>query len=360
MVIRSTTGINGTSWHIRNIDHVFVVGQQFPSLEIPGPHSRKVTNAAKNRMKMIAFRKIRHSPHQVLKIGEITAHIADSNDMQNRQKLKEFIQYDKTEKVWKMRDNENVPDETTIRSMVKPEDVCIIDAMQVGARHLEDAGYSVQDETGEESAEGRSLEQNLTPWLTSKAFLEASAEKAMLQLHGEGDPSGCGLAFSFLRTSMKGGYLGALQGPSATSEAAIAAERKANGGHTYNVKKQAGLYNEAIRDIWEKQKANLTNPTERAENEVEREQAEEEERLIVAQTPHSIATPAPGFDDSASQISRFSNSSRQGRLMKITRTYNNKFGEPTVKEETIKDVRVWREYQKRRHAIDAESMKWVP
>ena len=361
LVIRSSTGVGGTSWHLRNIDNLFVVGQQFPSVEIPGPHSRKVTNAAKNRMKMIAFRKIRHSPQQVLKIGEITAHISDSSDMQNRQKLKEFIHYDKLDKVWRMKSGEAVPDETAIRAMVKPEEVCVIDAMQVGARHLEDAGYAAQDDDdeGDDATEGRSLEQDLAPWKTTKAFLEASADKAMLQLHGEGDPSGCGLAFSFIKTSMKGGYIGALQGPSATSEAAIAAERKANGGHTYNVRKQQGLYNDAIRDIWEKQKENLSDPIERAENEMEREQADEDERLGVAQTPHSVATPAPGFDESASQISHFSSGSRQGRVMRITRTFVNKFGDVEEISEIVKDVRVWREYQKRRHALDAEKMKYV-
>jgi hypothetical protein len=49
-------------------------------------------------MKMIAFRKIRHSPNNSVRIDEITTHIADSTDMQNRQKLKEFIKYYKEEK----------------------------------------------------------------------------------------------------------------------------------------------------------------------------------------------------------------------------------------------------------------------
>jgi hypothetical protein len=354
LVIRSSTGIEGINWHIRNIDNLFVVGQQFPSVEIPGPHSRKVTNAAKNRMKMIAFRKIDKSKEKHLKIGEITAHIADSSDMQNRQKLKEFIHYDKIAKVWRMKPGDQIPDAETIRSMVKPEEVCVIDAMQVGSRHLEDAGYAAEDDDDDnEEREGRSLEQDLAPWKTSKAFLEASADKAMLQLHGEGDPSGCGLAFSFIKTSMKGGYIGAVQGPSATSAAQIEKERKQNGGHTYNVKKQQNLYNEAIREIWEKQKANLSDPTERAENELEREQAEEEEKAGVAQTPRSMATPAV-FDDTASQ---FSVGSRQGRAMRITRKFRNKFGKIEETTEIVKDVRVWREYQKRRHAIDAEKTK---
>jgi hypothetical protein len=353
LVIRNSTGIGGTNWHVRNIDNLFAVGQQFPSVEIPGPHSRRVTNAAKNRMKMIAFRKIKHSPHHNLKIGEITEHIADSSDMQNRQKLKEFINYDKTEKVWRMKHGETIPDEASIRSMVKPEDVCVIDAMQVGSRYLEDAGYAAQDydEDKDGAMEGKDLEQKLAPWYTTKAFIEASQDKAMLELHGAGDPSGCGLAFSFIKTSMKGGYIGALQGPAATSEAAILAEKKANGGHTYNVRKQQALYNDAIRDIWEKQKANLSNTTEPAEDDLEREQADEDERFGVAQTPHSTAA----FDDSASQFSV--GEQRSSRAMRITRTYINKNGQPEERSEIIKDVRVWREYRKRRYALEAETLK---
>ncbi|KAL3425339.1 transcription initiation factor TFIID subunit 1 [Phlyctema vagabunda] len=358
LVIRTTTGVGGSNWHMRNIDNLFVVGQQFPSVEIPGPHSRKVTNAAKNRMKMIAFRKIRHHSNQVLRIADLTAHIADSTDMQNRQKLKEFIQYNKEDKLWRMKQGEQVPDETTIRSMVKPEEICVIDAMQVGLQHLTDSGYAANDDDDEdeEGNEGENLEQNLAPWKTSKAFLEASADKAMLQLHGAGDPSGCGLAFSFIKTSMKGGYIGAVQGPSATSADAIARERKANGGHTYNVRKQQAAYNDAIRDIWEKQKSNLSDPVEHSENELEREQADEDERLGVDQNSHTMATPA-GFDDSASQVSRFSNGSRaSGRVMKITRTLRNKFGVEETVVEVVKDVRVWREYHKRRIALVADTM----
>ena len=256
-----------------------------------------------------------------------------------------------------MKPGEQVPEEPAIRSMVKPEDVCIIDAMQVGSRQLEDAGYDVNksDENDEEDEE-RGLEIQLTPWFTTKAFLDASSGKAMLQLHGAGDPTGCGLGFSYIKISMKGGYIGAIAGPNATSEAAIEAERKANGGHTYNVRKQEAAYNDAIREIWDKQKTNLTNPDERAEDEAEREQAEEDARLGVAETPRSFATPI-AFDDSASQFSATSHSG--GKAMRITRTTKDRYGNEKTNTELVTDARIWREYQKRRHAIDAESMEYV-
>ena len=374
LIVRSSTGVGGTSWHVRNIDNLFVVGQQFPSMEIPGPHSRKVTNAAKNRMKMIAYRKIRHSQHQHLRIQEVTEHISDSTDMQNRQKLKEFITYDKTEKVWKMSPNDVIPEEVTIRSMVKPEEVCVIDAMQVGARHLEDAGYAVDedDDVAEEVENGKggskkkggdettNLEQSLAPWKTSKAFLDASADKAMLQLHGGGDPSGHALAFSFIKTSMKGGYLNGLQGPSTSSTTAMAAkkatDRKANGGHDYNVKEQQRIYNDAIREIWDAQKANLSDTMEHDENEMEVEQEEEERKHGSVQTPQS--QPVRNFDDSVSQFSSGSRDRGQVRQMRITRQIKNEFGEIVLRIDIIDDPKVIREYQRRRATLDAESVEY--
>jgi hypothetical protein len=347
LVIRSSTGVGGFSWNIRNIDNVFTVGQQFPFMDVPGPHSRKVTNAVKNRMKMISYRKIKHGQHHNLKIGDITAHIADSTDMQNRQKLKEFIAYDKVNKTWGMKPGDVIPDESQIRSMVKPEEICMIDAMQVGAKHLEDAGYAVQDED-EGDGEGESLEQNLAPWKTTKAFLEASADKAMLRLHGAGDPSGRGLAFSFIKTSMKGGYLEALQGPDSDLTPAMEAARAAamdpknNNGHGYNVKTQQKLYNDAIRVIWEAQKEDLSNTAEREVNAFMPEEVANGAKSGVAQTPH--------FDDGASVYS--GGTQRSKRVLKIKRKHINAFGQVSFVEEIVKDPRVAAQYIKHRRAIE--------
>lgn len=354
LCIRSSTGVDGTQWHLRNIDNIFVAGQQLPFVEVPSPHSRKVTNAAKNRVKMIAFRKIRRNPHKYLRISELTAHIPETTDMQNRQKLKEILTYDKNDKVWRPMDGTTIPDPATLQALVKPEDVCMIDAMQVGVRHLADSGYAAASEKEEKDdvIDALPIEQQLTPWNTSKAFADATTGKAMLKLHGEGDPSGCGLAFSMIRTSMKGGYIGAVQGPNATSAAAMEAQKKANNGHTYNVKKQEELYNTAIRDIWEKQKSNLADVDEHLQNDLE--DVDEDERFTVAPTPHSTATPAAMFDDSVSQVSRLSMDNPSGKFLRITRTVAvGNHGQTQEVQETVKDVRVWREYMKRRRQIDA-------
>jgi hypothetical protein len=88
--------------------------------------------------------------------------------------------------------------------MVGPEQVVLMESMQVGQRHLQDLGYSQTAEGGAgEDDSNLSVEQQLAPWITTKNFLLATQAKAMLRLHGDGDPSGRGEAFSMLRVSMK-------------------------------------------------------------------------------------------------------------------------------------------------------------
>jgi len=87
--------------------------------------------------------------------------------------------------------------------MVGPEQVVLSESMQVGQRHLQDAGYSQVTDVAEGDESNLSVEQQLAPWITTKNFLFATQAKAMLRLHGDGDPTGRGEAFSFIRISMK-------------------------------------------------------------------------------------------------------------------------------------------------------------
>lgn len=386
LIVRSTTGENGSKWFMHKIDHLHVVGQQFPSVEVPGPHSRKVTNASKNRMKMLAFRMIRHSPTDNCQLSDITKHIAESTDTQNRQKLKEFLQYDREsgEKgMWRLKPGEILPDESSVRAMIKPEEVCLLDAMQLGIKELEDAGYDprnanidedvqMQDAEGEEEeveddasrvAKGtkkmpekqeETLADKMAPWKTTKAFIDACAQKAMLQLHGEGDPTGHGLGFSFIRTSMKGGYIEAVQGPLATSADAMEREKRANGGHAYNVKKQQAMYEEGIREIWEKQKSTLSDALEHDDKDVA--VIEDEDDRFNFQ---SAATPAQ-FDEGTSQISGLTSSSRhQKRAIRITRDVRMADGSIQSRVEIVHDPVVISQYMKRRTEADLEMREYV-
>ncbi|KAI1127130.1 hypothetical protein F5Y10DRAFT_243501 [Nemania abortiva] len=346
----TTNASEGPRWFLRNIDHVYTVGQAFPSMEVPGPHARKVTNTSKNRLKMIAFRMMKQKETLDVSLKEITPHVFEKEDPQNRQKLKEFLDYSKETKTWHLKENEVMMDEAAIRAMIKPEDVCLVEAMQVGQQLMENAGFDPKDKEDNDDGVDEPLVVQLAPWRISKNFLDASAGKAMVALHGEGDPTGHGLGFSFIKTSMKGGYINAVQGPLATSADAIERERKANGGHSYNVKKQQDMYNAAIRDIWERQKTTLSNSTTHEDADV-LDTSNEDDRF---NQRHADATPAP-VDDGRSQFSRFSAASRNGkRKLKITRKKRNSAGEVISETVVLEDPLVIRNYMKQRSVLTAK------
>ena len=97
------------------------------------------------------------------------------------------MQYDKTIGTWNPKDNDVVPEDDIMRGWIKPEDICLLDSMQAGDRHLQDVGYdrggadAENKEDDEKEAEG--IDQQLAPWQTTKNFINACAGKAML-----GDP----------------------------------------------------------------------------------------------------------------------------------------------------------------------------
>lgn len=362
-LIGRITDDNESKYYLRKIDHVYVVGQNFPSVEVPGPHSRKVTNTSKNRMKMLSYRLI--SRHGSLTLEDITNHIKDSNMAQNRQKLKEFLQYDKEGRVWNLREGEKLMDPDTINSMVQPEDVCLMDAMQVGSYEVEKAGFAIDQTDMDKDDDNENIAVQLSPWKTTKAFLDATTGKAMLKLRGEGDPTGRGLGFSFIRTSMKGGFLSVYheQGPQSTSADALEREKKANGGHSYNVKKQNDAYAEVIADIWNKQKNTLSDAQIHDDADVA-PQEDEDERLYAASnsfpTPGVAATPR--FDEAFSQISRSATSAARNarKKLRILRTVQDADGTEREVEEIIDDPGVIREYVARRQAIEEADIEYVP
>ncbi|PYI19930.1 hypothetical protein BO86DRAFT_236754 [Aspergillus japonicus CBS 114.51] len=356
LIVRSTTGSGGSDYYIRNIENLYVAGQQFPSVDVPGPHSRKVTTVAKNRMKMLVYRLLKKSPDLRLSISDVTAHIPGTSDMQNRQKVKDFLQHDKDSKYWVPM--EPVPEQDVIRAWVQPEDVCLLESMQVGQQHLHDTGFGNDAETGgddDDDGEGESFEQQMAPWKATRNFLLASQGKAMLKLHGEGDPTGRGEGFSFIKTSMKGGF----KAVGESVEDKLDAQRlKELGGHSYNVARQQKSYETSIRRIWDAQKASLSSTVEHSDEESDIDRDDEAE--FSKPTPRSEApTPAPyrRDDETTSQFSRMSLPDQRGKVLRIMRTYKDERGQLYQKEQMVFDPKVIRHYIQHRHRVEALSTK---
>jgi hypothetical protein len=352
LVVRSSYD-NASHYFLRTIPYIFTVGQLLPVTEVPGPHSRKVTTAAKNRLKMICYRVCKRKPEHAIAVKDISAHFPENNDMQNRQKMKEFMSYQKNSGLWEMKPGEAIMDEAQIRSMVKPEDLCLLEAMQVGVRNLEDSGYSksVDDDDNDEK-DGMSLEQQLTPWVSTKNFINATQGKAMLQLHGEGDPSGRGEAFSFVRTSMKGGFKDVGE---SIDEKMDKQRIKELGGHSYNVARQQKQYEEAIDRIWRAQHKSLSSKEEPMDIELDDAHRDDEQDDLFedGRTPYSESWMHRD-DETTSQFSRMSAKNQRGKILKIRRRYINRHGVEEYREETVTDPKVIRQYVRRTREIDAE------
>jgi len=363
LVVRSTDMQHSSRYFLRNIPNLYVVGQVFPVTEVPGPSSRKMTTVAKNRLKMVCYRLMKRKENNAISLRDIAPHFPESNDPQNRSKLKEFLQMNKEIGMWEVKPGETLPDESVIRAMVDPESVCLLEAMQVGYRHLQDAGYGkTVDEDDEDDDKQGSVEQMLAPWKTTKNFLHATQGKAMLKLHGEGDPSGRGEAFSFIRTSMKGGFKAIGE---SVEEKMDKARLKELGGHSYNVAKQQQAYEKAIEQIWKSQYKSLSSTEEHQDLDLEDAHRDEqmEDLFEEGKTPRSEAmTPAPwgnGEDETMSQFSRLSASSQRNKVLRIVRNVRGKDGTLEEVTEVVRDPKVIRQYLARKRQIDAAEMKYV-
>nr|OQO27239.1 hypothetical protein B0A51_05498 [Rachicladosporium sp. CCFEE 5018] len=361
----------GTKFSLRNIENLHVVGQQYPLAEIPGEHSRKVTDAAKKRLKAISFRMYQKSLDPRRRGVQVTNysllnHLPGARDLPGlRSKMREFMKYEKKPKqsddvgYWVPMPGFPAPDLETIRGWIKPEDICLLDSMQVGVQHLADLGIEDKrnDKEDEDAEEDENIEKMLAPWRTTKNFLNATSGKAMLKVHGEGDPTGRGEAFSMLKTNMKGGYVP--RGESATDKMANMRVQQST-GHKYNVAMQQAKYDRDIRDTWEKQKAGLSNEANTSDvdmEDVDDTQSVRQSSVVASQfggrgTPRQSVGVGGGagsvvFDDSASQFTKHSFEHSSDQVLLIKRRHRDAMGNWVDTPVRVDNPKVIKAYKKR-------------
>ncbi|CEL52987.1 transcription initiation factor TFIID subunit D1 [Rhizoctonia solani AG-1 IB] len=264
LVIKSTTR-GESKYYIRDIKHLYVSGQTFPVVEVPGPHSRKITHTIKQRLIIIACKLLSKSKHERLKISRLMKYFPDQNELQMRQRLKaylqDFMEYHRRgehQTFWRLKTSFQRPSPADMLKMVEPEHVVLSESMIVGQRHLLDSGYGKSESDVMEDEGKLDTEQQLAPWITTKNFIHATQGKAMLKLHGEGDPTGRGEGFSFIRVSMKEIFVPAGEDP---EELNAEANSRPKNQHRYNVAQQQQVYKSEIERIWRAQFRSLSNKT---------------------------------------------------------------------------------------------------
>ncbi|OLY83317.1 putative transcription initiation factor TFIID 111 kDa subunit [Smittium mucronatum] len=283
---------NSSKWYLRSIPNYFLAGQTYPVLEVPAPHSRRVTTIIKNRLQIASYRLINENPHQLLNLNKLTRMFPEYSDFQIRQRLKEFCEYQRRglgTGFWRAKANIPVPSEESLRSLLTPEMMCLFESMLVSQLQLIDSGCSNIFPSSNSSSVSQGIsdslsisrvkeqdenipklnddlmanldiipqaaivnpnEEKFASWNTTRNFINATQGKAMLQLCGEGDSTGMGSGFSFLRVSMKDIFLRA--GESITEKLAEI-EARPKSAHRYNVAEQQEIYREEIMKIWNAQ-----------------------------------------------------------------------------------------------------------
>ena len=180
----------------------------------------------------------------------------------------------------------------------------------------------------------------------------------MLALHGEGDPTGRGEAFSFIKTSMKGGFKAA---EASATEKLRAKQMKDSSGHAYNVQEQQKSYEQSIRRTWEAQKQSLSSTYEPTDLDMDEDPVEEASKNVLrAGTPRSETQTTRALrqrdDESTSQFTQHSTGSQSGRILRITRHTLDEAGVLQPVSEIVRDPPVIRQSLKRRHQREEETL----
>ncbi|KAI9303806.1 hypothetical protein BJ944DRAFT_203763 [Cunninghamella echinulata] len=374
-----------TKYYIRNIPAIYLIGQTYPVQEVPGPQSRKVTTTVKNRLQIVAYRLIKKHPQHRLKMSKLASRFPEYLDIQVRQRLKEFLEFHRRSKdggggYWKVRsankksssnssNNDGLndgqpPSEEQLRQMCTPEMVCLYESMLVGERHLQDLGYGNIDEDNMDQDENNpsqlETEQQLAPWFATRNFINACQGKAMLKLSGDGDPTGRGEGFSFIRVSMKDIFLRA--GESAEDKLAEIRARPKS-AHRYNVAEQQQVYKEEIQRIWNAQWEALTKEEE-PELSIQEIMDDNEDKdmdpLNSPMTPDTewrrrydrAASESMDEDDGISVAGSYNSHANQAnKELRITRHIRQENGEIKKEVEIVRDPAVIKAYIAQRQLI---------
>ncbi|XP_023247191.1 transcription initiation factor TFIID subunit 1 [Copidosoma floridanum] len=209
LVIRSRM-----QYYVREVDALFVAGQECPLYEVPGPNSKRANNFVRDFLQVFIYRlfwKSKDTPRRI-KMDDIKKAFTSHSESSIRKRLKLCADFKRTgmdSNWWVIKPDFRLPTEEEIRAMVSPEQCCAYFSMIAAEQRLKDAGYgekslfTTQDDDDEEMQLKMDDEVKVAPWNTTRAYIQAMKGKCLLQLAGPADPTGCGEGFSYVRVPNK-------------------------------------------------------------------------------------------------------------------------------------------------------------
>lgn len=252
------------------IPAVYVAGQTLPMTEVFGPQSRKANIYCKNRVEVAAYRQYQRPGNlsRRAKISKICRAFPQFQESVLRKWLKDtsdFLRVGKDTGWWILKKGAPSLSEDELRALMTPELVCIYQAMLAGKQRLLDAGLGHLADSSEEgpadedsnASSSLNIEIKLAPWNVTRNFILATQGKALVELVGSGDPTGCGEGFSFNRIPLKSTFHRRWASGSLTLPSDISDDI---GPGKYSIAEQQQAYREQIMRIWDSQYNSLSNP----------------------------------------------------------------------------------------------------
>ncbi|XP_074863703.1 transcription initiation factor TFIID subunit 1 isoform X5 [Carettochelys insculpta] len=209
LIIRTRQGC-----YIRELVDIFVVGQQCPLFEVPGPNSKRANTHIRDFLQVFIYRlfwKSRDRPRRI-RMEDIKKAFPSHSESSIRKRLKLCADFKRTgmdSNWWVLKSDFRLPTEEEIRAMVSPEQCCAYYSMIAAEQRLKDAGYGEKsffapEEENEEDFQMKIDDEVRTaPWNTTRAFIAAMKGKCLLEVTGVADPTGCGEGFSYVKIPNK-------------------------------------------------------------------------------------------------------------------------------------------------------------
>ncbi|KAM4546899.1 transcription initiation factor TFIID subunit 1 isoform 3-T3 [Fundulus diaphanus] len=209
LVIRTRHG-----YYVRELVDIFVVGQECPLFEVPGPNSKRANTHIRDFLQVFIYRlfwKSKDRPRRI-RMEDIKKAFPSHSESSIRKRLKLCADFKRTgmdSNWWVLKPDFRLPTEEEIRAMVSPEQCCAYYSMLVAEQRLKDAGYGEKsffapEEENEEDFQMKIDDEVRTaPWNTTRAFISAMKGKCLLEVTGVADPTGCGEGFSYVKVPNK-------------------------------------------------------------------------------------------------------------------------------------------------------------
>ena len=310
-----------SKYYLKELPDLFVVGQQLPASEIQPPQSRKHLLLMKSRVKQAAFRLIQKHPKRILHIESLQHMLPGYSESHLKSKLRDFMVPLKHKKhnYWTLKQGIVIPDE--LDELCTPEQHCLHHSMLAGEQRLRDLGFnSIRDDENDFNME---LEEQVAGWIITRNFINAVQNKTMLQLYGQGDPTGCGLGFSFIKTTAKDVFL--RENETMEDRMKELSNRPKN-SQKFTIAEQQNIYHLEINKIFQKQMQDLKNTA-----------------IDDVSSQIMDTMPLMELDDHTS----LQNEARSTRSLVITRKYPN----DEERQEIVRDPQVINQYLQIRNQV---------